>query len=666
MVLSATTQSKFRQALNFHQQNRLAEAEHLYDDVVAEHPEHFDATHLLGVLAFQTGRLQKAVDLIQKAIGLNGSFAEAHSNLGNVLMDLKRFDEALAGYDDALVLKPNLPEVHNNRGAALKALKRFDEAIASFDRAVALRPDYPEAHNNAGNALSEVKRFDEALVRYYKAIKLKPDYAEVYSNFGNALTGLQRFDEALVSYARAIALTPDFPQPHNNLGTALKNLKRFEEALVSYDKAILLKQDYAEAHRNRGIALTDLKRFDEAKASFDIAIALTPDDAEAYYSLAIVQTELHDRAAALANYDMAVALRPDYADAHNNRGIILAELGRFDEACASYDRATTLNADWPEVHTNKSFSLLLNGHFSEGWPLFEWRRRKPELTDLFAARAYPQPLWSGQDIVGKVLFVYWEQALGDTIQFCRYVTSAEALGATVVFSVQDSLHQLLTTLSPSVTLIGENETPPQFDFHAPLMSLPLAFKTALGNIPAAASYLRAEPARVAKWNKSLDQDGFKIGIVWQGSTGKIDIGRSFPLAAIEPLSLVPNVRLISLQKGAGSEQIGTLPPDMRVEKLGADYDSGSDAFLDAAAVMQSLDLIITSDTSMAHLAGALGHPVWVALKAVPDWRWLLERQDCPWYPGMRLFRQKTDGDWAHLFADMAADLAALIGRPESS
>jgi len=663
MAIAAKTQLKFQQALSCHQQDKLVEAENLYKAVLAEHPEHFDATHLLGVLAFQTGCLQKAVELIKRAIRLNGTMAEAHSNLGNVLMDLKRFEEALASYDNATALKPNLPEMHNNRGGALNALKRFDEALVSYDRATVIRPDYPEAYNNQGNTLAELKRFDEALVSYYKAIKLKPDYAEVYSNFGNTLSKLERFEEALLSYGRAIVLLPDLPEPYNNQGTAFRNLLRLDEALASYDKAILLKPDYAEAHRNRGIVLTDLKHFDEAMTSFDAALSLTPDDAESHYSRGMPLTELRRLEEALASYDRAIALKPDYAEAYNNRGIILADMKRIEEALASYDKATSLNANWPEAHSNKSLSLLLAGRFEAGWPLYEWRKKKPELAKLFAARSHFQPLWHGpEDIAGKTLFIYWEQALGDTIQFCRYLKCAEALGATIVFSAQNCLHELLTTLSPSIRLIAEHATPHHFDYHSPLMSLPLAFKTGLKTIPAVTPYLHAERQRIGKWRDRLGNEGFKIGIVWQGSTGKIDTGRSFPLEAFDFISRIPTVRLISLQKGDGCEQLDQLPQGMRIENLGDDYDSSGNAFLDAAAVMEIMDLVITSDTAIAHLAGALGRPVWVALKAVPDWRWLQDRRDSPWYPGMRLFRQRTSGDWHGVFSDMAAELPALIAR----
>jgi hypothetical protein len=258
------------------------------------------------------------------------------------------------------------------------------------------------------------------------------------------------------------------------------------------------------------------------------------------------------------------------------------------------------------------------------------------------------------------VFIYWEQGLGDTIQFCRFLKLAAQRGANIIFSARNCLHELLKTLSPSIKLIGERETPAHFDYHCSIMSLPLAFETATHNIPADIPYLHADPARIQHWKQKLGSEGFKIGIVWQGTKGKVDAGRSFALKEFEGISRLSGVRLISLQKGGGLEQLENLPAGMKVESLGEMFDAGANAFLDTAAVMENLDLIISSDTAIAHLAGALGRPVWLILKDNPDWRWMLDRSDSPWYPSMRLFRQKIRGDWAGIFADVAAELHRLI------
>jgi hypothetical protein len=286
------------------------------------------------------------------------------------------------------------------------------------------------------------------------------------------------------------------------------------------------------------------------------------------------------------------------------------------------------------------------GGLEQGLRLYEWRKKLPAPIE---ARNYHQPLWTGaEDLTGKTLFLYMEQGLGDTIHFYRYALMARARGARVVLSVQDRIVRLMQDADAQIEILGSAEVPQVFDYHAPLVSLALAFGTTLATIPAPIPYLRAQSRRVKDWAARIGGRGFKIGICWQGAASIA--GRSFPLAALAPISQIENVRLISLQKGADAEQIA------QVEDLGDDFDAGPDGFLDSAAVMESLDLVITADTALAHLAGALGRPAWVALRYVPDWRWFLGRADSPWYPQMRLFRQPAPGDWAAVVADMAVQL----------
>ena len=354
---------------------------------------------------------------------------------------------------------------------------------------------------------------------------------------------------------------------------------------------------------------------------------------------------------ALAGFDAALAARPDYVEAHYNRGNVLRDMLRLDEAGQSFDRAIAIDPGFAPAYRNKGFCALLQGDFAQGLPLYEWRK---QLKPPIEARFYPQPLWTGaQDVKGKTVFVYIEQGLGDTIQFYRFVAPLLARGAHVILSVQDGLLRLLEHASPRVKLVGARVVPPAFEYHIPLMSLPLALGLTVETIPAQVPYLKAEPERVVRWRSRIGEKGFKIGISWQGARGGVT-SRAVPLRCFAGLSAIPGVRLISLQKEFDTEQLATLP---MVESLGQDFDSGPGAFLDSAAVMQSLDLVITLDSALAHLAGAMGRPVWVALKQVPDWRWFLGRGDSPWYPSMRLFRQKADGDWAGVFADMESQVA---------
>ena len=330
-------------AIELHQMGQLGQAEALYLQLLEIEPSNADALHLLGVIAYQTGNHQAAVDLIGQAIEVIPNVASYYSNRGNALQQLKQFEAALANYDQAIELKPDLPDVYSNRGVLLKELKQFDAAVASYDKAIELKPDLAEAYSNRGIALKELKKFDAAVASYDKAIELKPDYAEAYSNRGNALQELKQFDAAVISCEKAIEFKPDLAEAYSNLGNALKGLKQFDAAVASYDKAIELKPDLADTYSNRGNALQELKQFDAAVASYDKAIELKPDYADAYSNRGVALKELKQFNAAVASYDKAIEFKPDLAEAYSNRGNALQELEQFDAAVASYDKAFDLN-----------------------------------------------------------------------------------------------------------------------------------------------------------------------------------------------------------------------------------------------------------------------------------------------------------------------------------
>jgi tetratricopeptide (TPR) repeat protein len=541
----------------------------------------------------------------------------------------------------------------------LQQLKRPNEALQSCNRAIVLRPDFADAHIGRGNALKDLKRPDEALHSYNRALQFNPQSALAYNNGANALQDLGRFEEALRSHDRAIALNPDFADAHHNRGNALRGLKRPGDALQSYDRAIALQPDHAEAHNARGAVLTDLKRPAEAMQSLERALELKPDFADAYIHKGNVLRDLKRPLDAFACFDRAVELNPQSALAHNNCARTLIDLRRLDDAIRDYDRAIALDPDLTEAHIGMGILALLMGKFEEGWRHYEWRRKKFESTDL---REALQPLWTGrEDLEGKSLYIRAEQGFGDTIQFCRYATLARMRGANVTLAVQPQLMRLLNEISSTVRIADQNEMPKGFDYYIPLLNMPLAFHTNDDNCPAEIPYLRAEPDRIESWRSRIGTSGFKVGIAWQGTTGvDIDVGRSFPVSHFEGLSRIPGVRLISLQKNVGIEQLASLPPGMNVESSGDALDAGPDAFIDTAAIMENLDLVITSDTAIAHLAGALGRPTWIALKDIPDWRWRLDRSDSPWYPSVRLFRQAEADDWSGVFAAMEAQLARMI------
>lgn len=402
-----------------------------------------------------------------------------------------------------------------------------------------------------------------------------------------------------------------------------------------------------------GNALSGQDRFAEALACYDRAAALDPRDPYIHLNRGITLQALLRYGDAVAAYDRALALAPHFAPGWTDRGLALQHQGRLEEAVASFRHAQALDPVLAAAPLHRGLCHLLMQDFETGLPLYEWRKQMPQPME---ARVYPQPLWTGaEDVSGKTLFCYIEQGLGDAIQYYRYVRFALDRGARVILSVQTQLIELFKRAQPQVELIGWGAVPPAFDFHIPLASIPLAVGMRVSTIPAPDHYLAADPARIAHWKQQIGRHGCRIGVAWQGLNLVMGSeGKAFPLAALAPIAAIPGVRLIGLQKNAGSEQLAQLPPGMTVERY--DFDNGPEAFLDTAAMMMSCDLVISADTAPAHLAGALGVPTWVALKHVADWRWFLGRDDSPWYPSLRLFRQPAMGDWSGVFAAMAREL----------
>jgi tetratricopeptide (TPR) repeat protein len=642
--------------LGHQQAGRLPQAEACYRQILAVQPGHADALHLLGVVAYQVGRHDVAVELIGQAIKLNGQNPAYFSNLGVALKAHGKLDEVVAAYRQATRIKPNYAEAYSNLGYALWDLGRLDEAIAACRRAISLEPGLAEAHCNLGGMLKDHAKLDEAVASCDQAIRVKPDYAQAFYNRGVALQELGRFDDALASYDKALALNVDYAEAFYNRGVLLQALNRFDDALASYDKALALKLDYAEAFYNRGVALQALNRLDDALASYDKALALKVDYAEAFNNRGNVLQKLKRFEEALASYDRALAVKVDYAEAFNNRGVALQEQKRLDEALTSYDQAIALKPDYADAHWNFSLLRLLMGDFERGWAESEWRWKNASLG--LSERTFSQPLWLGAEAIdGKTLLLHHEQGLGDAIQFCRYVPLVAARGARVVLEVDRPLRQLMSGLAGVSHCLCKGEALPNFDMHCPLLSLPLAFGTLLETIPSTTPYLSV-PALVQDWEAKLGpKDRLRVGLVWSGNPRhRDDIKRSIELNALSSLFDVA-ATFVSLQKELREGDAALLRERSDIISLGQSFEN----FADTAALISCLDLVISVDTSVAHLAGALGRPVWILLPFVPDWRWLLDRDDSPWYPTARLFRQTNTCDW-HSMVDHVRTALNEYGR----
>jgi len=595
-----------------HRAGRLAQAESVYRQILNIDPEHADAHLCLGAALHALGRPMEAEASYREVLRLRPNYPEAHRNLAYVLRALGRLTEAEASYRETLRLRPNSPEAHSNLGNALNALGRPAEAEASYREALRLRPNFPEAHSNLGTALHALGRLAEAEASCQEALRLQPDYPEAHYNLGVALNDLDRPAEAEASYREALRLRPNFPEAHSNLGNALYVLGRLAEAEASYREALRLRPNFPEAHSNLGNALNDLGRPAEAEAS----------------------------------YRAALRLRPNFPEAHSNLGNALNNLVRPAEAEASCREALRLRPDYPEAHYNLGRTLLLAGRFEEGWKEYEWRW----MTKMFSivARDFSAPLWKGEAIGNRTILLHAEQGFGDTLQFCRYA-ALMASGARIILEVQAPLLRLMSRLPGVTQIIARGDRLPPFDLHCPLMSLPHIFGTTLDTIPARTPYLSADRTLVANWQERLvGLDGLRIGLVWAGAqwlnvAGAAAVAgrRSIALKSLAALGEVSGVRFVSLQKGEPAAQAADSSHGLTL------YDFTTDLhdFEDTAALIVNLDLVVSVDTAVAHLAGALGKPVWLLNHFETSWRWLLNRDDSPWYPTLRQFRQPRPDDW---------------------
>ncbi len=525
-----------------------------------------------------------------------------------------------------------------------------------FQQVLAIDPYNYSALEGMGFLFGQMGRFEEALNYFSMASIVRPEEFAVYFNCGTALKELGRYEDALINFNKAVSLNPKFSEAYGSRGSVLNNLKRHDEALVSFDKAIACNENYANAYNNRGAVLHGaFKRYDEALASFNKAIALKPGFADAYYNRALLLKAMGQYAHALASYDGAIRIRPDYVDAIYNRAHLLSEMGQYEGALTNYDRAINIRPDHVDANYNNALLKLLLEDYETGWPLYEWRWKTDQLKDHL--RHFKQDLWLGnQPVSGKIILVHAEQGFGDVIQMVRYVPMLEALGAKVVLEAPKSLVLLLRTLKTTFALIAKGEKLPAFDLHCPIMSLPLAFRTTVDTIPSQIPYLSAELHKQSEMSKRLGaRVKPRVGLMWSGNPSHLnDHNRTIPLSILKPL-LDLDFEYHSLHKEVRPEDKMLLAEHTQIHSHECDLID----FSYTAALIAEMDLVITVDTSVAHLAGALGKDVWVLLPYVPDFRWMTIRSDSPWYPTSRLFRQNRTRNWEGVIADVLSELKVL-------
>src|SRR5499425_336653 len=548
-----------------------------------------------------------------------------------------------------------LPDIARalREAVTLQQQGRLREAEKIYTRVLKALPDQFDALNLLGTIKAQRGQTGEAYRLISAALKVNPRAPDAWVNLGIVLHALKRDQEALESFDKALALKSGDVDALHQRGNALLTLGRAQDALSAVDQVLSLAPRHPQARLNRGLALAALGRHEEAVGEFDAALAMSPDNPAAHYNRGISLFSLGRYGDAVAAYDRALSIAPDHIKALNNRGLALQALNRHDEAVASYSKALEIRKDYADAHFNQALALLTIGDFRRGFEQYEWRWRRTGMPAQ--GRGYGRPLWLGEyPLQRHTILLHAEQGLGDTIQFARYVPLLARTGAKVVLEVQPQLAPLLGRLAGAVAVVARGEPLPPFDVHCPLGSLPLALKTDPATIPAEGSYLRADDARIAKWRPRIEAlERPRVALAWAGNAQHFnDRNRSIALLRLAPLWSAASPRFIGIQRELRGEDAELLAREPRVMQIGAELDD----FADTAAVIALVDLVISVDTSVAHLAGAMGRPVWILLPFSPDWRWALAGESSPWYPTARLFRQPSLGDWDSVIERVRGEL----------
>ncbi|HEX8521280.1 MAG TPA: tetratricopeptide repeat protein [Tepidisphaeraceae bacterium] len=591
--------------LQLHMAGKVTEAEPVYRRALELEPQNPAALHLLGVAASQMGRKEEAIQFISRAIEINPVVADFHVNLALVYVEVGNPIKAIPCCQRALQLQPNHADAYNHMGVALGQLSRIDQAVLYLRKALELKENHIDAMTNLAALYQQTGRYEDALVLLDRLQRVRGPSSLTLQQMGDLLRELKRIPEAEAAYKQSVSLDPKSAEGYGGLALILHERGDMAASIPYYEKSLAIKPDQVTVLSNFGLALAATNQLDRA---FEV-------------------------------YNRALELRPDFTNALNNLGNAYREQLDMGKTMECYERALFFRPDHPDARWNRSLLQLLLGDFEHGWREYEWRWLKfPE-----ERRNFGQARWDGFDIAGKSILLYAEQGFGDTIQFARYIPLVKERGARVLVECQAELKELMESVGGIDELYERGDTIPLAQFQSPLMSLGRAFKTTVNNIPNAVPYLHAKPEKVAYWREKLRaQEGtFKIGITWAGAARHHrDRERSMKLEHWMPLKSIPGVTWVSLQKG---------PPvndPARANFPMVDHTEEINTFADTAALMENLDLVLSVDTSIVHLAGALGRPVWTFMPYLPDWRWLLDREDSPWYPTMKLFRQKVINEWS--------------------
>lgn len=638
---------------------KLLEARDLYTAACQLDAENIDTWLILAAIDGEYGKVESAIAHCQRAIALDSQDCDAQIMLGRLLMAGGQYIEARVSLSQAVLSNEENSDAWDALAVLQLAQGDYDEAERCGRESIRWAPRHTGGYINLGHALRARGSLLEAASAFIQATHIEPEHALAWHELGVTQESLGNWVDATASYQKAIRMTPTLWSAHTGLARVLCKNGNPEVAEKGLRAVCELQPDNAFIQFALGMVNEHMQRPTSAEACYRCALQLNPNMVEAWIDLGNLLQARHVYEEAEQSYRQALVLAPNNASAHFNRGVAFQRQGHFEKALASFDQAIDLRADFVEAHWYKSFICLLLGDFEQGWMEYEWRLRQAKAV----RRLFTQPAWDGSSLLGKTILVHDEQGYGDTFQFVRYLPMLKALGARVVLECHEHLGPILQGCGSDVII--ERKSPQQipevaFDVHIHLMSLPNILATRIGTIPTVVPYLTVDARRVKYWHSRVaSMPGYKIGIAWAGSENHTnELNRSCRLIDFAPLAGISGVTFYSLQKGVGAEQADHPPPGMNLVRVDHELDM-TERFVDTAALMVNLDLVVTIDTSVAHLAGALGCPVWTLICATPDWRWMLGRVDSPWYPTMRLYRQTSEG-WQAVFKELSMDLQQCI------
>ena len=689
------TQVLRRLAANLWQQKRLTEATALLGQATQHAPRDPELYSLLGILLASQGQTSAAIETLQKALAIDPNRAGDHYNVGNLYARSEAYSEAIDSLRRAVELRPDFAEAHFNLGNQLRRQRDFAAAVGCYERAIAVRAGYEKAQNNLSSALLQLGerhleqgQFDAAIAAVQRATQLAPTSAPAWAQLGTLLAGGGHHVAAIDAYERAVTLRPEFASAHVNLGVSYQHQQDLASAERSFRTALQLDPELVAAHCNLAAVLIAQGQPTEALHHCRSARRYDPDFLDAALNEGIALVELGLETEAEECYQRLLVNQPQNPVMHHNLAVLYSKQALWNKAEEHTHLALAGRPDYAEAHSTSAALKLGAGNMVDGWAEYEWRWKCSDFVGqtvpASGSRGASKPSanvlassnfndWDGSSLVDRTILLRAEQGLGDTLQFIRLARLLKRPGVCVLLECQRPLHKLLSTSQLKATLgidqlIPEGDRLPSFDCFAHVMSLPHRLGLTLGQLPIATNYLAADQTLVRQWQQVLAaHSGFRIGICWQSNVANQRLKyKSFQLAEFEPLARIPGVQLISLQKHQGSDQVSAVRERFSVVDLGPGFDEEAGAFMDTAAVIRNLDLIVCCDSAVGHLAGALGVETWLVLPNPADWRWLRQRTDSPWYPRHRLFRQTIRGDWSTVFQRMAHQLHerfATMGAP---